>query len=98
MEVDLLLSRPCLAFGALDFDACFLHAFANGADERLVIAGREHVVVEDVRDRWREVRVVHGVRLRERFFHEVELELGAEHGLEAHRLRTFDLCPEHLAR
>src|SRR5947208_11923553 len=50
-EVDLVLPGPGLALRAFDWYAGGLHAVADLADQRLVVGGREHVVVEDVRDR-----------------------------------------------
>src|ERR1700686_2487093 len=97
MEVDLLLARPRLALGALDLDAGLLHPLPDRADEWFVVAGREHVVVEDVWDGWREVRVVLRVCFGKRLFEQIELQLGAEHGLKAQGPRPFDLGPQHLA-
>jgi hypothetical protein len=49
-EIQLVLARPRLALRCLDSHAGRLHVVAHGPDERLVIAGGEDVVVEDVRD------------------------------------------------
>src|SRR6185312_12248537 len=49
-EVDLLLAGPRLALGRLHPDPGRLHVVADRAQQRLVVRGREDVVVEDVRD------------------------------------------------
>ena len=56
------------------------------------------MVVEDVGHRRRQVAVVLLVRLGVGLLEQVELELGAEHRLEARRPRPLDLRREHLAR
>ena len=75
-----------------------LHPVADLPDERLVVGRREDVVVEDVRHRRRQVAVVLRVRLLVGLLQEVELELGAEHRLEARRSRPLDLRLQHLPR
>ena len=97
-EVDLLLSRPRLALRVLDRDARRVHAVANRADERLVVAGREDVVVEDVRHRRGQAAEVLVARLLECLLEQVELELGAELGLEPRCLGAIDLRLQHLPR
>ena len=90
-EVEFLLTRPGLALGGLDTHAGCLHVVAYRADERLVIAGGEDVVVEDVRHRRRQIPVVLGMRLCVGLLDEEELQLGAEH-----RLVAKGSCPLHL--
>ncbi len=97
-EVDLVLARPRLAFGGLDAHAGGGHRVADLAHELFVVAGGEDVVVEDVGHRRREVLVAERVRLLVALAVEEELELGAEHGLEAERAATVDLRLQHLAR
>ena len=97
-EVDLLLSGPRLALGALDLDARGLHALADRADERFVVGGGQDVVVEDVGHRGRQVPVVLGVGLGVRLLEQEEFELGAEHRLIPEGSGALDLRPEHLAR
>ena len=84
-EVHLLLTRPGLALRALDRDARAVHAVPDLTQQRLVVGRREHVVVEDVRHRRREVAVVLSVRFLEALLQQVELELGADHRLVAQR-------------
>ena len=97
-EVDLLLTGPRFPFRALDRDARGLHPGSHLTKQRLVIRGRENVVVEDVRHRGRQVAVVLGVRLGVRLLQQVELELAAEHHVVARRARTLQLRGEHLPR
>src|SRR5437764_1241140 len=61
-EVDLLLPRPRLALRCLDVDARAVHPVADLPEQRLVVARGEDVVVEDVRNRGREVVVALAVR------------------------------------
>jgi hypothetical protein len=56
------------------------------------------VVVEDVRDRRRQILVAALVRLLVALLVEEELELGAEHRLEAKRAAAVDLRLQHLPR
>ncbi len=95
-EVDLVLPRPGLAFRALHGDPGAMHAVADLADQRLVVRGRQDVVVEDVRRRGREEAVLLRVCVLVALTEDVELELGAEHRLEAELPRTLDLALEHL--
>ena len=97
-EVDLVLARPRLALRRLDDHPGRLHRRAYRAEERLVEARREDVVVEDVRHRRREVVVVLGVRLEVGLAEEEELELRPEHRLEAERVRLLHLRLQHLPR
>src|SRR5215211_6627391 len=53
-RVDLVLPVPGLALRELDRDPGAVHAAADGGEVLLVHGGREHVVVEDVRDGGRE--------------------------------------------
>ena len=75
-----------------------MHAVAKLAQERLVIARREDVVVEDVRHRRRQVAVVLRVRLGVGLLEQEELELRADHRRAAERLGPLDLAAQHLAR
>ena len=97
-EVDLVLAGPRLALRGLDDHPGRLHRRPHRAEERLVEARREDVVVEDVRHRGREVVVVLRVRLEVGLAEEEELELRAEHRLEAELARLLDLRLQHLAR
>ena len=93
-----MLAGPRLALRGLDDHPGRLHRRPHRAEERLVEARREDVVVEDVRHRGREVVVVLRVRLEVGLAEEEELELRAEHRLEAERVRLLHLRLQHLAR
>src|SRR5438874_985159 len=95
-EVDLVLAGPGLALGRLHDHPGRLHRRSHLAQEGLVEARGEDVVVEDVRHRRREVVVVLAVRLGVALAEEEELELRAEHRIEAERAGLLDLCLEHL--
>ena len=97
-EVDLLLARPRLALRALDAHARRVHPVSDLPHQRLAIGRREDVVVEDVRDRRRQVAVVLVVRLLVGLLQQIELELRADHRLEPARLRALDLRAQHLTR
>ena len=97
-EVDLVLARPRLALRGLDPDAGAVHPVPDLADETLVVGRGEDVVVEDVRDRGREVLVALRPGLLEGLAQEVELELRAEHRLEPERRSPLDLGPQNLPR
>ena len=90
-EVDLLLPGPRLALRGLDADAGAVHPVPDLAEQRLVVGRREDVVVEDVRHRRRQAAVALCVRLLVRLAQQVELELRADHHLEAERPRALDL-------
>jgi hypothetical protein len=95
-EVDLVLARPRLALGGLDANPRTVHAVPDLADERLVVRGREHVVVEDVGHRRRQVAVVPAVRLLVGLLEQEELQLGAEHRRESEFRGALDLGAQHL--
>ena len=97
-EVDLLLARPRLALRRLDAHAGGLHPVPDLAQERLVVGRGEDVVIEDVRHRRRQARVLLLVRLLERLAEEIELELAAHHRREAERGGALELGLQDLAR
>jgi hypothetical protein len=97
-DVELVLAVPGLALGELDRDPRALHPAPQLVDERLVHGRREHVVVEDVGDRRREVAVALLPGLGVALAVEVELELGAHHRHVAELARALVLGDEDLAR
>ena len=92
-EVDLLLPRPRLSLRGLDAHPGGVHPVPDLAQERLVVGRRKDVVVEDVRHRRRQARVVLGVRLLEGLAEEIELELAAHHGRQAERVPPCPSAP-----
>jgi hypothetical protein len=96
-EVDLLLPRPRLALGGLDGDAGAVHPVPDLPQKRLVVGRGEDVVVEDVWHRRRQVAVPLSMRLLVRLAQQVELELRADHHLEAVPARPVDLRAQNLA-
>ena len=97
-EVDLVLAGPRLALRRLDAHAGGRHRVAHVAEEGLVVAGGEDVVVEDVRHRGRQIAVVLRVRLLVALLEEIELELRAEIDVVAERRRPRHLRLQHLPR
>ena len=97
-EVDLLLARPRLALRRLHAHPGRVHVVAQRPQQRLVVRRAEDVVVEDVRDARRQLRIAPRVRLRVGLPEEVELELGAHHRSEPERRGPLHLRLQHLAR
>ena len=96
LQVDLVLSRPPLAFAELAGDRGGLQAVTNLADEPLLLGPLEDVVVLDVLAVRLEVVIVLAAGPFVRVAEQVELQLRGDHREHSPFLGAFDLAAQDL--